>query len=105
MITCHLMGGLGNQLFQIVATMSYAMKSGNPFRFLNVSSLSGVTVRYTFWKTFFNNLQPFLMTEMPAVHTINENSFSFNELPVYKMNTNVMLHGYFQSYQYFQENF
>jgi len=107
MITCHLMGGLGNQLFQIVATISYAIKCGNQFRFLNVASLGGgtTTFRYTFWQTFFNNLQPFLMTEIPSVHVINESSFSFNELPVYEMNKNVMLYGYFQSYKYFQEHY
>jgi len=107
MITCHLMGGLGNQLFQIFATISYALKNSNQFRFLNVASLGGgpTTIRYTFWQTFFNNLQPFLMTEIPAVHVINESSFSFNELPVYEMNKDIMLYGYFQSYKYFQESY
>ena len=31
MITCNLMGGLGNQLFQIFATISYGIKSKNQF--------------------------------------------------------------------------
>ena len=41
MITCSLMGGLGNQLFQIFATISYAMKANNEIKFLNVKTLGG----------------------------------------------------------------
>ena len=108
MITCNLMGGLGNQMFQIFATISYAIKSVNQFKFLNVSSLGGgsSTVRYTFWGTFFNNLRPFLFSAIPPVHIISEESFAFKELPVNEMkNTNVLIYGYFQSYKYFQENY
>ena len=58
MITCNLMGGFGNQLFQIFATISYAIKSRNQFKFLSLETLGGggsTTLRYTFWKTFFLN--------------------------------------------------
>ena len=34
MITCNLQGGLGNQLFQIYTTISYAMETQNSFFFL-----------------------------------------------------------------------
>ena len=33
MITCELMGGLGNQLFQIFAVISYSIKHNVPFTF------------------------------------------------------------------------
>ena len=108
MITCNLMGGLGNQIFQIFATISYAIKSRNQFKFLDVEVLGGgaSTLRYTFWETFFSNLKPFLIKELPPIHVIRENGFPYNELPLYEMmNRNVMIHGYFQSYKYFQENF
>ena len=49
MITCSLMGGLGNQLFQIFATISYANKSGNQFLFLNTKFTPGCTQRHTYW--------------------------------------------------------
>ena len=39
MLTCSLMGGLGNQLFQIFATMSYAIKSQVSFAFLNEAEI------------------------------------------------------------------
>ena len=55
MITCNLMGGLGNQIFQIFATIAYAIKSRNKFYFLAQETLGGggCTLRYTFWNTFF----------------------------------------------------
>jgi hypothetical protein len=109
MITCNLMGGLGNQIFQIFATISYAIKSKNKFIFLNLTTLGegSTTVRYTFWKTFFSTMQPFLISELPQpIHVIRENGFPYNELSVSEMkNKNVMIFGYFQSYKYFQENY
>ena len=108
MITCNLMGGLGNQLFQIFTTISYAIKSRNRFNFMALEKLGGgsTIIRYTFWNTFFLNLKPFLVTEMPPVFVIKERDFTYNELPVTEMiNKNVMIYGYFQSYKYFQENY
>ena len=109
MITCNLMGGLGNQIFQIFATISYAIKSRNKFEFLNLTTLGAgsTTIRYTFWESFFNKLKPFLISELPdPIHIIRENVYPYNELSVLEMqNTNVMIYGYFQSYKYFQENY
>ena len=109
MITCNLMGGLGNQLFQIFATISYAIKSKNRFHFLNFETLGGgsTTLRYTFWNTFLSNLKPFLVNELPQdIQIIRENGFPYHELPIYQMhNRNIMIYGYFQSYKYFQEHY
>jgi hypothetical protein len=103
------MGGLGNQIFQIFATISYAIKSKNRFQFLNLKTLGegSTTVRYTFWETFFSNMKPFLISELPQpIHVIREKGFPYNELSVREMvNRNVMIYGYFQSYKYFQENY
>lgn len=108
MITCNLMGGLGNQIFQIFTTISYAMKSRNQFQFTNKEQLGSgsATIRYTFWDSFFSNLKPFLKSEFPPLHVIRERGFAHNELLVLEMmNRDVLLHGYFQSYKYFQENY
>lgn len=108
MITCNLMGGLGNQLFQIFTTISYAIKSKNRFNFMALEKLGGgsTTIRYTFWNTFFLNLKPFLLTDLPQVKVIRERDFTYNELPVDEMiNKNILIYGYFQSYKYFQENY
>ena len=108
MITCNLMGGLGNQIFQIFATISYAIKSKSQFKFMNVESLGSgsTTVRNTYWKTFFSNMRPFLISSMPAISVIRESGFPYNELPIREMiNKDVLIYGYFQSYKYFQENY
>lgn len=111
MITCNLMGGLGNQIFQIFATISCAINHRMQFKFLNVESLGGgfTTIRYTFWDKFFYKLKPFLIDNINIYPTnvIREKDFTFNKLIIdenqYK--EDIMLSGYFQSYKYFQENY
>jgi len=109
MITCNLMGGLGNQIFQIFATISYAIKSRNEFKFLNVNTLGvgSTTIRNTYWKSFFSRLKPFLIENIPQTsHIIREKDFTFNELPVYEMlGHDTLIFGYFQSYKYFEDNY
>ena len=110
MITCNLMGGFGNQLFQIFATISYAIKSRNQFKFLALEQLGGggsSTLRYTFWKTFFSKLNPFLIKELPVnIEVIRENGFQYNIIPIHTLlQKDVMISGYFQSYKYFQDNY
>jgi len=109
MITCNLMGGLGNQIFQIFATISYSIKSKNQFKFLNVSSLGGgsCTIRYTYWNSLLNRLKIVLIDNYPqSMHIIREKDFTFNELPINQMiERDCLLYGYFQSYKYFDENY
>jgi len=110
MITCNLMGGLGNQIFQIFTTISYAIRSRNQFKFKNLNQLGGgsTTIRYTFWNTFFANLRPFLITELPdKIHIIREKGFPYNELSHLELilNEDIYLYGYFQSYKYFHNEY
>jgi len=108
MLTCNLMGGLGNQIFQIFATISYSIKSKNPFKFLNVEVLGGgnITVRNTYWKTFFYQLKPFLIETLPQLNVIREKDFTYNELDINELSDNeCMIYGYFQSYKYFENHF
>jgi hypothetical protein len=110
MITCNLMGGFGNQLFQIFATISYAIKSRNQFKFLALETLGGggsSTLRYTFWNTFFSKLKPFLIKELPLnIEVIRENGFQYNNIPIHKfLEKDTMIHGYFQSYKYFEDSY
>lgn len=108
MLTCNLMGGLGNQIFQIFTTISYSIKSKKPFKFLNIDVLGSgnTTVRYTYWNTFFYQLKKFLIEELPPINVIREKEFAFNELNIVDFsNKNYMLYGYFQSYKYFNEHY
>ena len=115
MLTCNLMGGLGNQLFQIFTVISYAIKYKIMFRFLNVEELGGVgstTKRKTYWKNFLFKLSGFLIEKYPNFDVIyREQGFEYTEIRNQYLqinnnnNSNIMLYGYFQSYKYFQENY
>jgi hypothetical protein len=108
MITCHLMGGLGNQLFQIFCTIAYSIKYKKSFCFTNKKQLGehgqGITVRYTYWESFLKNLQPFIkdFDYSSNMYTIREKGFEYKELQEL-YSDNILLFGYFQSYLYFQE--
>lgn len=111
MITCNLMGGLGNQLFQIFTTIAYGLKSRNEAVFQNVKTLgSGNTiVRPTYWNTFFKEVsnmlkEPFYIQTIIQNNIIRERSFNYTDIPVHELqNKNVCLFGYFQSHKYFQQ--
>ena len=104
MITCKICGGLGNQLFQIFTTISYAIQNSIPFFFLNNYQLgngeNGSTIRYTYWTTFLSSLKPFLknMNHIPELNCIKEQTFTYNELTI---SPRTLLVGYFQSPKYF----
>ena len=105
MLTCHLMGGLGNQLFQIFTTIAYSMKHNLPFRFLYKKTLGGgnSTLRYTYWDTFLYRLKPFLTQSFPELLQINEQAFNYNDITIVDNSKNICLYGYFQSYKYFEQ--
>jgi hypothetical protein len=102
------MGGLGNQIFQIFTTISYAIKLRQQFKFNNAKILGGgsTTIRNTYWESFFSRLKLFTTDVFPNLHVIRERGFIFNELPMYEMiNKDVLIFGYFQSYKYFEANY
>lgn len=103
-ISVKLMGGLGNQLFQIFTTMEYAINNNKIFAFQNCEKLNSGTVRPTYYETLFKNLKPFLEKKetIDSWPVYKENGFEYNDLP--KFNKNVTLYGYFQSYKYFIKN-
>lgn len=109
-ITCKLMGGLGNQLFQIFATIAYAMDQNCQFIFEYTNYLHSGTKRSTFWDSFLLPLQKY--TTKNSDHSLiqpyllqfpvyNEPDFHYNELPRSNNIEYLSLKGYFQSYKYF----
>ena len=107
MISSKLCGGLGNQLFQIFTTISYAIENSKPFFFLNNFQLgngsNGATIRYTYWNKFLSALNPFLrnINEIPQLTYITENDFKYQALPKNSTSACTLLVGYFQSPKYF----
>jgi hypothetical protein len=108
MISINLVGGLGNQLFQIFATIAISIEYNIPFHFLNILNTPGITNRTTYWQTLFKNIHNKLISNYPNnMIDIKEQDFTFHPLPnltnIINNNFNIKLHGYFQSYKYFEK--
>lgn len=104
MITCKLMGGLGNQLFQIMAVISYALQTNKSFYFVYSDQTFGMTIRKTYWESFLSGLSDMLEDEHKDEKKIiiKEKTFSYEELPeTFPNHNHIELVGYFQSYKYF----
>lgn len=100
MLTCYLQGGLGNQLFQIFTTISYALKYKKPFVFTQQSQLDNK--RSTYWQSFLSPLAKFTReVNYKNFYKLSEQTFTYKELPNVDME-NIVLSGYFQSEKYFQ---
>ena len=105
MITCALMGGLGNQLFQIFTTISYAILSENNYKFTNTVILIG-GIRHTYWDSLLSELKRNTTDMFPPLTRIKEASFEYNDVDVTKIRgKNIILSGYFQSYKYFDTHY
>jgi hypothetical protein len=102
------MGGLGNQLFQIFATISYAIKNQQMFGFEYSDLLTIGVHRPTYWNTFLSKLKPFTFsktqdTSRQQLSIVKEPGFYYTELrwcDIY-IQSGVKLVGYFQSHKYF----
>ena len=108
MITCNLMGGLGNQLFQIFTTIAIGIKTGNVFIFLNQEKLGvgTTTERPTYWNSLFKRLSIQPIDKFPKMNIIREKGFKYENIELSSIkNKDVLLYGYFQSYKYFIDEF
>lgn len=104
MISCDLMGGLGNQLFQIFATISYSIDTKKDFSFERKEILGekGNTPRQTYWRNLLSNLDKHLLS-ISNKTLLHESGFRYTNLPT--VEGNVELRGYFQSHKYFEHNY
>jgi len=112
MISIHLMGGLGNQLFQIFTTLAYGFQEKVKIVFPYAEVLTTGILRPTYWTNFLSRMMPFTADfnqknptneELYSWKRINELNFRFNELPKLPESMNFILVGYWQSYKYFDK--
>jgi hypothetical protein len=115
-VTVDLVGGLGNQLFQIFATIAYALRYNLSFHFTN-SEISGdepvahdsIAPRGTYWKTFFCSLAKFTTPTPYDKYSIvgfaDHYSPRFTPLPPppFGISTHLTLHGIFYHPEYFND--
>jgi len=111
MITAHLMGGLGNQLFQIFTTIAYSLNNKKPFIFEYNKRRGEPKYRQTiYWENFLKNLKRFTTQENINYHVYKEKNFTYNDIPttLYKFTDAIKdfkLFGYFQSEKYFKSQY
>jgi len=106
MITCNLMGGLGNQLFQIFTTISCAINIRQKFAFIDSEKLETGKTRPTYWNHFLLKLKLFTTPIFPKMTIIQEKNFHYNPIDLLPFQgQDICLYGYFQSYKYFAHHF
>ena len=98
MITCNIIGGLGNQLFQIFATIAYALKHKQVFCF-TYKTMTGKRPMY--WDNFLCSLKLFTNARMMTNVQIVDEPIYYSVTP--NPYHNIMLTGYFQNPSYFKE--
>lgn len=103
MNTIELMGGLGNQMFQIYTLLAYGFD--NKCRVILENKEIAIGQRKTqYWDTIFSNLQLFRKPTLENVCQIGEKCYNYTKIPtIADKKQNVKLMGYFQSYKYFQD--
>jgi Glycosyl transferase family 11 len=106
MITGRIVGGLGNQLFQIFALLAYSIQYKVKAVFVYEEIVTG---RITYWNSFFKNLVIFTTKFAPnnisneqivSLPKYQEPGFEYRAFPEFK--DLVFIQGYFQSYKYFE---
>lgn len=97
-VSAILYGGLGNQLFQIATTISYAAKHSADFIFKYDKMLGK---RPTYWTNFLHKLLNKTSETFSPIgyQVITENGFNPDIL-----SNNVLLDGYFQSHFFFNDH-
>ena len=108
MIYIDLMGGLGNQLFQIFCIIAYSFENKIPFKIKNdkfdkVSPLDNTSKRPTYWDNFLKNLSKFTYQNLINLPVYREPNFRYNKIPYSEKDFKIF--GYFQSYKYFDQQY
>jgi len=109
MIYIEIMGGLGNQLFQIFCGIAYSFENRIPFKINNmkfdlVSPLDNISKRPTYWTSLLSNLSSFTYQQQLQIPTyIEKTHFKFTKIPY--ITQDFKLHGYYQSYKYFDAQY
>jgi len=102
MITSQIMGGLGNQLFQIFNLISYSLTNNVAFHFEPQHQVK--KERPFYWDNFLKSLKTFIKP-MKTDNIYKEPHFHYTKVPLYsEIQKPFKFVGYFQSYKYFHEN-
>jgi hypothetical protein len=109
-VSCFLMGGLGNQLFQIFTTMAYCIRYRKKMVLPYSETLEVGISRPTYWDSLLSRIKK----NTTSSDTIDYTNEVLMHLPQYKephhhykeiplINQDMLLFGYYQSYKYFEK--
>jgi hypothetical protein len=96
-VSCKLYGGLGNQLFQIFATIAYSLQHDINFIFEYSANLGK---RRTYWDSLLSSISDHVISSVPPSTLVNQGTHGFVKLAAPK--ENITLNGYFQSFLFFE---
>jgi hypothetical protein len=111
-ISCYLMGGLGNQLFQIFTTISYGIRNNRQIVFPYTDVLTVGITRPTYWESFLQSFKKFTTynnnyglsnNDIITFHCYREPFHHHQSIPI-TTDKKILLYGYFQSYKYFDND-
>lgn len=102
MVTCNLAGRIGNQLFQVAATIATANKYGLAYH------IPDHTMNNTEWPPVFTNLTNHRYNDSLPMTIIREVQHSYQEInlpdEVISGKANAVLQGYWQSWKYAEQD-
>lgn len=102
-VTCNIVGGLGNQMFQIAAALAFAEKNGYKAVFPRIKrSPSSGTSRPVYWESIFHSIETRTDLSEFCFDDYSEPSFQHQEIPSFS--DSIRLSGYFQSSKYFENS-
>lgn len=112
-VSIFLMGGLGNQLFQIFAALAYSIQYKCKLVLPYTDTLTSGKMRPTYWSSFLESLTMFTTYNAKNGYTndaitrfpqFREQGYHYTPIPgVRESVKELMLFGYFQSYKYFEK--
>jgi len=109
-ITTNHMGGIGNVMFKLAASISLAIDNKVDYifsnEFIRPLDMEVVTNGFPDYRVYYGNILRSIdfIDKLPDNYLIyGEPSFNYSPIP-YTPNTNLLLEGYFQSEKYFSNN-
>ena len=97
-VSVNIMGGLGNQLFQIAAAYAYSKKENGK---LQIEYKKENGNRSLYWNTLLKSIQPYLVASLPCLEKWYENEATQYKEISKLTNSGKYLEGYYQSSKYF----
>ncbi len=109
-ITCKLMGGLGNQLFQLAAAAAQAAEHGLDFFIIDGAEFGAMTGSHPtkYYDNIYKKLKKHPIPTAAKIMPYNEKDFAYKDfsamaLSCKKHGLGLYINGYFQSERYFEK--